>query len=136
MFMSLGIWLTRRLVLTVTLLFAVAVVPALAQTDSGIAGSVKDSTGLALPGVSVTAASPALIEKVRVVVTDGEGVYNITGLRPGEYSVSFELPGFGTIRREGVTLTTSFTATVNAEMKVGGLEEAITVSGATPVVDL
>ena len=134
--MLLGHRLTQGVVLTLAMLFAVTVAPALSQTDSGIAGSVKDSTGLALPGVSVTAASPALIEKTRSVVTDAQGVYNITGLRPGDYSVTFELPGFGTIKREGVALTTSFTANVNAEMKVGGIEEAITVSGATPTVDL
>ncbi len=134
--MSQGSRLTRLLASTVALLAALTVSPAQAQTDSGIAGTVKDTTGLALPGVTVTASSPALIEKVRIVVTDGGGLFNITGLRPGDYSVTFELPGFSTVKHEGISLTTSFTASVNAEMRVGGVEEAITVSGATPTVDL
>jgi hypothetical protein len=107
-----------------------------AQTDSGIVGSVKDSTGLALPGVNVEASSPALIEKTRTVVTDGQGLYSITALRPGTYTVTFTLPGFTTVRHEGIELTTSFTANVNAEMRVGGIEEAVTVSGASPTVDV
>jgi hypothetical protein len=117
-------------------LLTIAVAPVTAQTDSGIAGTVKDSTGFALPGVTVEASSPALIEKVRSVATDGQGVYNITGLRPGTYVVTFTLPGFTSVRREGLELTSSFTATVNAEMQVGGLQEALTVSGAAPTVDL
>jgi hypothetical protein len=125
-----------RLVWAAALLVAVTILPAAAQTDSGIAGTVKDSTGLALPGVTVEASSPALIEKVRSVTTDGQGVYNITGLRPGTYAVTFTLPGFTSVRREGLELTSSFTATVNAEMQVGGLQEALTVSGAAPTVDL
>jgi hypothetical protein len=87
-------------------------------------------------GVTVEAASPALIEKVRTVATDGDGPYKIVDLRPGTYAVTFTLPGFSTVKREGVELTTGFTATVNAEMKVGSLQETVTVSGATPVVDI
>ena len=107
-----------------------------AQVESGIAGIARDTTGLALPGVSVEASSPALLEKVRTVATDGQGLYNITGLRPGVYTVVFTLPGFTTVRREGVELTSTFTATVNVEMRVGGIEEAVTVSGASPTVDI
>ena len=88
-----------------------------------------------LPGVTVEAASPALIEKVRTVVTDGEGRYNIVDLRPGTYVVTFSLAGFNTLRREGIALTAGFTATVNADMQVGALEETITVTGAAPLVD-
>src|SRR2546422_3603808 len=106
-----------------------------AQTEAGIAGVARDATGAVLPGVTVEAASPALIEKVRTVVTDAVGRYNIVDLRPGTYTVTFTLAGFSTFRREGIELTSGFTATVNAEMKVGGLEETITVSGVTPVVD-
>jgi hypothetical protein len=106
-----------------------------AQQASGIAGIVRDSEGLAMPGVTVEAASPVLIEKVRSVITDGEGRYTIVDLRPGTYTVTFALPGFATIKREGITLTSGFTATVNVQMQVGGLEETITVSGAAPVVD-
>src|SRR6202790_1444092 len=104
-------------------------------TAGAIAGVVKDTTGAVLPGVTVEAASPALIEKVRTVVTDGQGQYKIVELRPGTYTVTFSLTGFSTVKREGFDLTAGFTATVNADMKVGSLEETITVSGASPVVD-
>src|ERR1041385_7746509 len=107
-----------------------------AQADSGnIAGVVRDTSGAVMPGVTVEAASPALIEKVKSVVTDSQGLYRIVDLRPGSYTVTFTLPGFSTFKREGLDLTTGFTATVNAEMKVGALEETVTVSGEAPVVD-
>src|ERR1700674_1468563 len=91
---------------------------ALAQQSSGIAGVVRDTTGAVLPGLTVEASSPALIEKVRTVVTDAEGRYNIVDLRPGTYTVVFSLTGFNTFRREGVELATGFTATINAEIRV------------------
>jgi hypothetical protein len=106
------------------------------QTTASIGGSVKDATGAVLPGVTVEAASPALIEKVRNVVTDGSGNFKIVDLRPGTYSVTFTLPGFGTVRREGIELTGGFAATANAELKVGTLEETVIVAGASPVVDV
>ena len=105
------------------------------QTASGIAGIVRDTSGAVLPGVTVEAASPALIEKVRTVVTNVEGRYNIVDLRPGTYVVTFTLTGFNTFRREGIELTAGFTANVNGDLQVGALEETITVSGATPLVD-
>src|ERR1700741_2141444 len=121
-------------------LLAVCLLPAsaaVAQTStSGIAGVVKDTTGAVLPGVTVEAASPALIEKVRTVVTDGDGNYKIVDLRPGTYAVTFTLPGFSTVKREGIELTSGFTAAVNADLKVGDVSETITVTGATPVVDV
>src|SRR5436305_2168992 len=95
------------------LLLALVPAFALAQGQTGsIAGSVKDTTGAVLPGVTVEAASPALIEKVRTAVTDGQGAYKIPDLRPGDYSVTFTLPGFASVRREGIELTTAFTADV------------------------
>ena len=113
--------------------------PGSAQAQSAstgsIAGVVRDTTGAVLPGVTVEAASPALIEKVRSVVTDQEGQYKILELRPGNYTVTFSLTGFSNVKREGIELTTGFTAAVNADMRVGSLEETITVSGASPVVD-
>jgi hypothetical protein len=109
---------------------------ALAQSAAGsIAGVARDTSGAVLPGVTVEAASPALIEKVRLVVTDGQGNYKITELRPGTYSVTFTLAGFSTVKREGIELTTGFTAPVNAELKVGSLEETVTITGASPIVD-
>ena len=106
------------------------------QTTAGsIAGLVRDTTGAVLPGVTVEAASPALIEKVRTGVTDGQGRFNIVDLRPGIYTVTFTLAGFSTVRREGIEISAGFTPTVNAEMRVGAVEETITVTGATPVVD-
>jgi Carboxypeptidase regulatory-like domain len=102
---------------------------------SGIAGVVKDGSGAVLPGVTVEAASPALIEKVRTVVTDGEGRFNIIDLRPGTYTVTFSITGFSGLRRDGIELTSGFTATVNADMKIGALSETVTVSGEAPLVD-
>lgn len=106
-----------------------------AQQTSSIAGSVMDTSAAVLPGVTVEAASPALIEKVRTVVSDTEGRYNIIDLRPGTYTVTFTLPGFRTFRREGIVLTAGFAATVDAELQLGALEETITVTGASPLVD-
>src|SRR5258708_25189517 len=91
-----------------------AVMPVAASAQSGIAGGVKDATGAVLPGVSVEASSPALIEKTRTVLTDSAGEYKILDLRPGPYSVTFTLSGFTTVKRDGIDLPTSFTATVNA----------------------
>jgi len=95
-------------------------VPALCLAQTGIiAGVVKDTTGAVMPGVTVEAASPALIEKVRSVVTDGAGLYKIVDLTPGTYSVTFTLPGFNTVKREGVALSAGFTATIDGELRVG-----------------
>jgi hypothetical protein len=125
----------RALVVVCSLLLTAST--ASAQGSNGaIAGVVKDASGAILPGVTIEAASPALIEKVRSSVSDGQGLYRIVDLRPGTYIVTFTLPGFSTLKREGLELTAGFTATVNADLKVGELAETITVSGETPVVDL
>jgi hypothetical protein len=123
--------------LVLTSLSAVLSADAWAQsaTTAAIAGLVRDSTGAVLPGVTVEAASPALIEKVRTVVTDAQGEYRILDLRPGTYVVTFTLTGFGVVKREGLELNTGFTATVNAELKLGSIAETITVSGESPIVD-
>jgi hypothetical protein len=109
---------------------------ATAQQGSSIAGTVRDTSGAVLPGVTVEVSSPALIEKTRSATTDGEGKYSIVQLRPGVYSVVFSLPGFATVRRENLELTSDFTATINADMKVGGVEETITVAAESPIVDV
>ena len=108
-------------------------IPHAALAQAVIAGSVKDTSGAVLPGVTVEAASPALIEKVRTAVSDGNGLYRIEDLRPGTYTVTFTLPGFATLKREGHRARPgSFTASVDADMKVGGLEETVTVTGESP----
>src|SRR5262252_10646682 len=117
-------------------LVCVAALPALAQAQSAIGGTVKDATGAVLPGVTVEAASPVLIEKTRSVVTDETGGYRIVDLRPGTYVLTFSLEGFSTVKREGLELPSNFTMTVNTELKVGALQEALTVTGASPVVDV
>ena len=107
-----------------------------AHAQSAIAGVVKDSTGLVLPGVNVEATSDALIEKTRSVVTDEAGQYRIVDLRPGVYTLTFTLTGFNTVIREKVELGADFTASINADLRVGSLQETVTVSGSTPVVDV
>jgi hypothetical protein len=113
-----------------------AFAPTATFAQSAIAGAVKDATGAVLPGVTVEAASDVLIEKVRTVATNESGLYRIIDLRPGMYIVTFTLPGFNTIRREGIELPADFTSTINVEMRVGALEETVTVTGASPIVDV
>jgi hypothetical protein len=111
--------------------------PAGAFAQEGqIAGTVRDSSGAVMPGVTVEATSPALIEKVRVAVTDSNGQYQLTNLPVGTYTVTFSLAGFSKQQRDAVTLTTGFTAPINATMSVGQLTETLVVSGAAPVVDV
>ena len=123
----------RRLAVIV---MGLVLLPAAAYAQGSIAGVVRDTSGAVMPGVTVEASSPALIEKVRSVVTDGTGQYQIVDLRPGTYTVTFTLTGFSVVKREGIELTGSFAATVNADLKVGSLEETVTVSGESPTVDI
>ena len=123
----------RGVVNTVVICF---VAPTAAWAQASIAGAVKDASGAVLPGVGVEAASPALIEKVRTAVTDGSGRYRIEDLRPGTYTVTFTLPGFVTLRHDGVTLSGSAVTTVDADLRVGGVSESVTVTGESPVVDV
>src|SRR5678816_2747550 len=109
--------------------------PSLAFGQATITGVVRDASGAVLPGVTVEASSDVLIEKVRTAVTDGTGQYRIVDLRSGTYTVIFSLTGFSNVKRDGVELTGSLTATINAEMRVGTLAETITVTGETPIVD-
>jgi hypothetical protein len=117
-------------------IIALLLAPATAFAQATLTGTVRDTSGAVLPGVTVEAASPALIEKVRSATTDGTGQYRIIDLRPGTYSLTFTLPGFTSVKRDGVELAGTQTLTVAVEMRVGGLEEAITVTGETPVVDV
>src|SRR5579862_3472750 len=132
--------MTTRKSAGVTLLASLLLMPSVAwaqgSTSGSIAGTAKDVTGAVLPGVTVEASSPALIEKVRTVVTDDHGEYKIVDLRPGTYVVTFTLTGFNVVKQGGIDLPSSFTATVNAELKVGAVEETVQVSGQAPVVDI
>ncbi|MBW8861652.1 MAG: carboxypeptidase regulatory-like domain-containing protein [Acidobacteria bacterium] len=124
----------------IAMLFVVALawlaLPATARAQSAFAGVVKDATGAVLPGVTVEASSPALIEKVRSVTTDANGAYKIENLRPGTYTLTFTLPGFSVVKKDAIELQSNFTSTINADLKVGAMEETVTVSGESPVVDV
>src|SRR5688572_22406522 len=110
--------------------------PTPAEAQAALAGVARDSSGAVLPGVTVEAASTVLIEKVRTALTDGSGQYRVTELPPGTYTVTFTLPGFSTVRREGVNVGGVGVITINADMRIGGLQETITVTGETPIVDV
>jgi Carboxypeptidase regulatory-like domain len=112
------------------------VLPTFANAQTTLAGVVRDPSAAVLPGVTVEASSSALIEKVRSAITDGSGQYRITDLPPGIYSVTYMLPGFSRVVREGLTLSGSGAITVDIELRVGGLEETLTVTGEAPVVDV
>lgn len=118
------------------LLAALLLLPATASAQSAIAGTVTDNTGAVMPGVTVDAASPVLIEKVRSTVTDGQGRYTMIDLRPGTYALSYNLPGFTTAQRNGFFLPADFTATVNIQLSIGTLAESVTVTGQSPLVDV
>src|SRR5438874_11782138 len=122
----------RTLVRVLFAAITLVLVPASVYAQAAITGVVKDASGGVLPGVTVEAASPVLIEKVRSVASDATGQYRIVDLRPGTYSVTFTLPGFSTVKREGIELSGNFVATVNTELMVGAQEETITVTGETP----
>ena len=126
----------RMLLRRLLLLSGVLLLPTTAFAQAAIAGTTKDASGAVLPGVTVEASSPVLIEKVRTTVSDDRGLYRIVNLPPGVYVVTFTLQGFNVFKREGIELTGSFTAQVDAEMGVGGLAETITVTGASPIVDV
>ncbi len=125
-----------RFVTIVMVLVSAVLIPALAFAQGAITGVVTDSSGAVLPGVTVEVASPVLIERVRSAVSDGTGQYQIVNLPPGAYSVTFMLAGFNTLKREGIELTGNFTATVNGNLRVGALEETVTVTGEAPTVDV
>src|SRR4030095_6508291 len=110
--------------------------PSIAHAQASIAGVVRDASGAVLPGATVEASSPVLIEKVRSVSTDGTGQYQIVNLRPGLYTVTFSLSGFTSVRRENIALTGSNTVTVNVDLTMGNVSETLTVTGESPTVDI
>src|SRR3954464_2816581 len=126
----------RVLVRMAGLLALLVFVPASAWGQAAMNGVVTDNSGAVLPGVTVEVASPALIEKVRTATTDGSGRYRIESLQPGAYSVAFNLAGFSTVKRENVNVTGTGVITVDGQLRVGGIQETITVTGETPVVDV
>src|SRR2546428_12258149 len=126
----------KRLSAATILVGTLFLIPTAAYAQATLAGVVRDASEAVLPGVTVEASSPALIEKVRSGVTDGSGQYRITELTPGTYTVTYALTGFARVVREGLTLTGSGAITIDIELRVGGLAETVTVTGETPVVDV
>src|SRR5436190_12189116 len=112
-----------RIAMWIVVALAWLALPATARAQSAFAGTVKDTTGAVLPGVIVEASSPVLIEKVRSVTTDSNGAYRIENLRPGTYTIPFNLAGFSTVKKDAIELPSNFTSTINADLKVGTVEE-------------
>ncbi len=125
----------RGLVKTMAVLAALVLLPSAAYAQASITGTVKDSSGAVLPGVTVEAAGPTLLAP-RSVVTEGNGIYRIIDLPPGTYTTTYSLTGFTKVVREGLELAGSAVVTINTEMKVGAVTETVTVTGETPVVDV
>ena len=119
-------------ILCAMILTSLVLAPAGVSAQSAFSGVVRDTSGAVLPGVTVEAASPVLIEKTRNVVTDESGRYNMVDLRPGSFRLTFSLSGFSTLVRDGLDLPGNTTVTINADLRVGSLEESITVSGQAP----
>ena len=124
-----------RIALKCLTILVVLLLPATVFAQASLTGTVRDGSGAVLPGVTVEAASPALIEKTKTAITDGAGQYRIVDLRPGTYSLTFSLQGFNNVKRENIVLTGSQVLTIPVDMRVGGIEETITVTGESPVVD-
>jgi hypothetical protein len=131
-----GVFMRRVSAACLVLVGLFVLAPSAAYAQATITGVVKDASGGVLPGVTVEAASPDLIEKVRTTTTDENGQYRIVDLRGGTYSLTFSLAGFSSVRREDIQLSGTFVATINADMKVGALEETIVVTGESPIVDV
>ena len=125
-----------RVVRCFVVLAGLLVLPSLALAQASLSGVVRDTSGAVLPGVTVEAASPVLIEKVRTAVTDNNGRYQMVDLRPGAYTITFTLAGFNTGKRDGVALSGSAASVVDMDLRVGSLEETITVTGEAPTVDV
>src|SRR5437773_6975659 len=125
----------RRVLNVAAALAGILLLPSIVFAQATIAGVVRDASAAVLPGVTVEASSPALIEKSRTVISDGTGQYRITDLPPGSYVVTFSLAGFTTVKRDGLVVSGSGVIAVNADLRVGSLAETVTVTGESPVVD-
>ena len=125
----------RRVLNVAVALAGIQLLPNVVHAQATIAGVIRDASAAVLPGVTVEASSPVLIEKTRTVVSDGTGQHRITDLLPGTYSVTFTLTGFSSVKRDGVEVSGSGVITVNADLRVGALEETLTVTGSSPIVD-
>ncbi len=126
----------RRLQRSLTTVVLALLLPAVASAQSAVSGVVRDGSGGVLPGVAVSAASPALIEGSRSAITDSQGRYSIVDLRPGVYKITFELAGFSTLLRDAIELPSNVTVPIDVDLRLGALEETVTVSGGTPLVDV
>ena len=126
----------RNTIRVLTLLVVAAILPSAAWAQVTLAGTVKDASGAVLPGVTVEASSPVLIEKTRAATTDATGQYRIESLQPGTYNVTFVLAGFSILKRDDVALSGTGVVKIDADMKVGAVSETITVTAETPVVDV
>ena len=126
----------RRFARMFVVLALAVLAPAVAYAQASITGTVRDTSGAVMPGVVVEASSEVLIEKTRTSVTDGNGRYQLVDLRPGAYVLTFTLAGFNSVKRDGVTLSGSGAATIDAELRVGSLEETVTVTSESPIVDV
>src|SRR6516162_10407149 len=126
----------RTRVKTFLLVVLVGLLPGAAWAQVTLAGTVKDASGAVLPGVTVEASSPVLIEKTRSATSDASGQYRMESLLPGTYTVTFTLSGFSTLKRDGVELSGTGVVKIDAEMKVGGVAETVNVTGESPMVDV
>ena len=128
--------LSRSAAMLLTVLGCLVLLPAAAHAQSAISGIVRDASGAVLPGVTVEAASPVLDREDPVGHHRRNGRYTLVDLRPGTYKMTFTLSGFSTLVRDGVELAGNTTVPINVELRVGSLEESVTVSGQTPLVDV
>jgi hypothetical protein len=124
-----------RVMKVVAAIAGILLLPSLSFAQATIAGVIRDASAGVLPGVSVEITSPVLIEKSRTVISDGTGQYRVTDLPPGSYVLTFSLPGFTTVKREGLAVSGSGVITANADLRVGAVAETVTVTAASPVVD-
>jgi len=128
--------IVRRILVLASLALLMAAPLAHAQTTGSITGTVTDTSGALLPGVTITLTSDRLIGGPQNQISDSNGAYRFDRLVPGSYNVKFELQGFRTVDRPDVRINAAFVATINGKMEVGAVSETITVTGESPTVDV